>query len=280
MADRSAVDCRVTRVVQWICVAVASLLVFANAACGGNPPPDVPLATEGADLVLFERGQEALAEEDWSRAREYFLQIRDNYPQSPVRADARIGLIETYEGENSVASTVTALTELREFLRLYPPTHPLAPVAQFKLAMVYFDQMRRPERDQSETRLAIEEFERFLGQYSEYSTPELVNEVRMRLRDARDRLNDSSYLVGRFYWRLEYYAGAIDRFQEILDADPEYTHLDQVYYHLADSLAALGRGAEALPLYERLVAEFPESVYMEDATERITGLKVQMDLDR
>ena len=280
MADRRTFDCRVTRVVPWTRMAVASLVVFANAACGGNPPPAVPLATEGADLVLFERGQEALAEEDWSRAREYFLQVRDNYPQSPVRAEARIGLIETYEGENSVASTVTALTELREFLRLYPPTHPLAPLAQFKLGMVYFNQMRRPERDQSETRLAIEEFERFLGQYSEYATPELITDVRMRLRDARDRLSDSSYLVGRFYWRLDYYAGAIDRFQEILDGDPEYTRLDQVYYHLADSLAALGRGAEALPLYERLVEEFPESIYLEDAAEQIAGLKVQMDLDR
>ncbi len=280
MADRRAFDCRVTSVVRRIWVALASVVVFTNAACGGNPPPEVPLATEGADLVLFERGQEALAEEDWSRAREYFLQIRDAYPQSPVRADARIGLIETYEGENSVASMVTALTELREFLRLYPPTHPLAPVAQFKLGMVYFKQMRRPERDQSETRLAIEEFERFLGEYSEYATPELVDEVRLRRREARDRLNDSGYLVGRFYWRLEYYAGAIDRFQEILDVDPEYTRRDQVYYHLADSLVALGRGAEALPLYERLVEEFPESIYLEDAAERIAGLKVEMDLDR
>jgi outer membrane protein assembly factor BamD len=280
MADRRAVDRRVTRVSRWTWGAVATLATLAGAACGGNPPPEVPLTTEGADLVLYERGQEALAEERWSLAREYFLQIRDNYPQSPMRADARVGLIETYEGENSVASMVTALTELREFLRLYPPTHPVAPVAQFKLAMVYFNQMRRPERDQSETRLAIEEFGRFLEQYAEYATPELIAEVRTRLRDARDRLNDSSYLVGRFYWRLRYYAGAIDRFREILDADPDYTRRDQVYYHLADSLAELGRGAEALPLLERLVVEFPETDYLEDATERIAALKVRMDLDQ
>ena len=280
MADRRAVDRRVTRVSRWTWGAVATLAMLAGAACGGNPPLEVPLTTEGADLVLYERGQEALAEERWSRAREYFLRIRDNYPQSPMRADARIALIETYEGENSVASMVTVLTELREFLRLYPPTHPLVPLAQFKLAMVYYNQMRRPERDQSETRLAIQEFGRFLEQYDESATPELITEVRTRLRDARDRLNDSSYLVGRFYWRLSYYAGAVDRFREILDADPDYTRRDQVYYHLADSLAELGRGAEALPLLERLVVEFPETEYLEDATERIVELKVRMDLDQ
>jgi outer membrane protein assembly factor BamD len=254
-------------------------LAFMLTACGGRAA-DIPALTEAdADQILFERGTQALDEEAWSTAREYFVQIRDNYPQSPLRAQARLGIVDSYEGEGTDIAYVSALTELREFLRLYPPTHELAPEAQFKLGMVYFNQMRRPERDQTETRSAVAEFEAFIERYAEFAEPQLLTDARMRLRDARDRLSDSNYLVGRFYYRLSYYPGAIDRFREILDEDPAYTRRDAVYFHLADALAIVNRGPEALPLFERLVSEFPATEFLADANLRIAELKLAMDLD-
>lgn len=253
---------------------------LATTACGGREA-EIPALTEAdADEILFDRGTQALAEGGWSTAREYFVQIRDNYPQSPLRARSRLGIVESYEGEGTEVAYLSALNELREFLRLYPPTHELAPEAQFKLGMVFFNQMRRPERDQSETRSAIGEFESFIDLYAEFAAPQLLADARARLRDARDRLSDANYLVGRFYYRLNYYPGAIDRFREILDDDPGYTRRDAVYFHLADSLATIDRGPEALPLFERLISEFPATEFLVDANLRIAELKVAMDLDR
>ena len=260
----------------------ACLLLSGAVAIGacGNRQADLPPLTEAdADGILFERGSQALEEGSWSTAREYFVQIRDNYPQSPLRARSRLGIIESYEGEGTDVAYLSALNELREFLRLYPPTHELAPEAQFKVGMVYFNQMRRPERDQSETRSAITELETFVELYAEFADPQLLADARGRLREARDRLSDSNYLVGRFYYRLRYYPGAIDRFREILDEDPGYTRRDAVYFHLADALATVGRGPEALPLFERLVTEFPATEFLVDANLRIDELKVSMDLD-
>jgi outer membrane protein assembly factor BamD len=248
-------------------------------ACGSRQADLPPLTEADADSILFERGSQALEEGAWSTAREYFVQIRDNYPQSPLRARSRLGIVESYEGEGTDIAYLSALSELREFLRLYPPTHELAPEAQFKVGMVYFNQMRRPERDQSETRSAVTEFETFIELYAEFADPQLLAEARERLREARDRLSDSNYLVGRFYYRLRYYPGAIDRFREILDEDPGYTRRDAVYFHLADALATVGRGPEALPLFERLVTEFPATEFLVDANLRIDELKVSMDLD-
>lgn len=260
-----------------ICLVAAALTMT---ACGGREV-EIPALTEAdADQILFERGTQALTDEAWSTAREYFVQIRDNYPQSPLRAQARLGVVESYEGEGTEVAYLSALNELREFLRLYPPTHGLAPQAQFKLGMVYFNQMRRPERDQSETRAAVAEFEAFVELYAEFADPQLLAEARARLREARDRLSDANFMVGHFYYRLRYYPGAIDRFREILDEDPGYTRRDAVYFHLADSLATTDRGPEALPLFERLISEFPATEYLEDANLRIAELKVAMDLNR
>ena len=261
-------------------VCLVLLGAFLSNACGSRQAELPPLTEADADDILFERGSLALEEDSWSTAREYFVQIRDNYPQSPLRARARLGIVESYEGEGTEVAYLSALNELREFLRLYPPTHELAPEAQFKVGMVYFNQMRRPERDQSETRSAILEFETFIDLYAEFADPLLLADARARLRDARDRLSDANFLVGRFYHRLRYYPGAIDRFREILDEDPGYTRRDAVYFHLADALALINRGPEALPLFERLISEFPATEYLADANLRITELKVAMDLAR
>ena len=280
------VDCvRFRRLVTAAGVRAPAVLLFAAAAlapaaCGGRDVEIPDLTQADADEILFERGSQALEEEAWSTAREYFVQIRDNYPQSALRARARLGIVDSYEGEGTDVAFVSALSELREFLRLYPPTHELAPEAQFKLGMVFFRQMRRPERDQTETRSAIAEFETFVELYAEFADPQLLEDARARLREARDRLSDANFLIGRFYYRLRYYPGAIDRFREILDVDPGYTRRDAVYFHLADALATIDRGAEALPLFERLVSEFPATEFIEDANLRIAELKVAMDLDR
>jgi outer membrane protein assembly factor BamD len=244
---------------------VVSLL---TGACGGNDPPEITPGAADADRILFERGRAALQDEEWLRAREYFVQIRDNYPQSQYRAEARLGVGDTFLAEGTAESYVQALEAFRDFLALYP-THERAPYAQFQIGMVHFLQMRRAERDQSETRSAIQEFETFIERYPSDAQ---LGEVRAKLREARDRLSDSSFVVGRFYYRNKYYAGAIDRFRSILEEDPGYTRRDVVYFHLADSLARTGETAEAIPYFARLVEEFPQSEYVEQAQRRIEEL--------
>jgi len=257
------------RVLCWALTIAFSVVAASLAGCSGNPDAVTP-GTVDADRVLYERGLEALKGEAWLRAREYFVQVRDNYPQSTYRADARLGVADTLMGEGSPESYVQALEEYREFLALYP-THSRAGYAQYRLAMVHFAQMRRAERDQTETRETIKELETFIQRYP--PDHELIGEVRAKLREARDRLSDSSFAVGRFYYRNKYYPGAIERFKAILDEDPGYTRRDIVYFHLADSLARAGRTAEALPYFERLLQEHPSSQYVEEARERLRNLK-------
>ena len=121
--------------------------------------------------------------------------------------------------------------------------------------------MRKPERDQTETRDAIAQFRTFVARYP---TSELMPEVQAKLREARDRLSESDYLVGYFYYRQRWYPGAIDRFQSVLKDDPEYTRRDAVFFHLAESYMKIKREAEALPYYERLVEQFQQSEYLDE----------------
>lgn len=250
-----------------LCLALctATLLV----ACGGpkavNPPGVQP------DRFLFDRGSVELMMQHWVQAREYFQRIIDGYPQSPLRADAKLAIGDAYLGENSSEAQVYAANEFREFLQFYP-THARADYAQYRLAMSHFQQMKAPERDQTATRAAITEFDAFFERYPNSS---LTPEVRMKWREAKDRLSAASYQVGVYYFRARWYPGAIDRFKEILRDDPGYSARDGVYFYLAESLAKTDKKAEALPYLDRLVKEFTQSEFLEDARKQLAELQAQ-----
>jgi|SRR5688500_15218885 outer membrane protein assembly factor BamD len=256
-----------------LAIAMAVLVTLATCSVAGcsarqtTPPPGTPQP----DRFLFERGTAALKEREWVNARTYFQQIVDGYPQSPFRPDAKLGVGDSYLGEDTAASVVLAANEFREFLQFYP-TSMRADYAQYKLAMSHFEQMRAPERDQTETREALKEFDVF---FQRFPNSPLMPEVKKNWRVARDRLSQASYGVGLHYYRVRWYPGAIDRFREVLRDDPEYTGRDAVYFYLAESLARTDKTPEAIPYFERLLQEFPSSEHVEDAKVRLQALRNQ-----
>jgi outer membrane protein assembly factor BamD len=258
-----------TRTHRLLTLAAVVLTAALAAGCAGSKKDVVPGGIADADKFLFEKGSEALEKHKWYTAREFFSRLVDNYPQSPYRPDAKLGVGDTYLGEGSTQSYVLAENEFKEFLTFFP-THRRADYAQYKLAMSHYYQMRDPERDQSQTRQAVQEFETFV---EHYPNSELMPEVRARLREARDRVSESEYRVGYFYYRQRWYPGAIDRFKAVLKEDPGYTGRDALYYYLGESLLKIKRDAEALPYFDRLVKEFETSEYLVKARERLEEYK-------
>ena len=251
-----------------VCAAIlASALAFGSCASSGRAP--VPPGTAQPDQFLFDKGNEAMQKKKWLTAREYYKQVTETYTQSPLRPDAKLGVGDTYLGEGSTEALVLAIAEFQEFLSFYP-TNRRADYAQYKLGMAHFRQMRSPQRDQTETRDALREFQTFV---TRYPSSTLMAEVQAKLRETRDRLSESELEVGRFYFRIRWYPGALDRLNILLKDDPEFTARDQVYFYIGESLLKVSRPAEALPYFERLVKEFETSEYLEAARKRIEEIK-------
>jgi outer membrane protein assembly factor BamD len=253
---------------RWRALLAAAVLTAAT-ACGVRHAGLVPPGTSEPDRFLFERGTAALNDRKWLTCREFLKQVVETYVQSPYRPDAKLGIGDSYLGEGTAEALVLAINEFREFLSYYP-TNRRADYAQYKLGMAHFRQMRGAQRDQTETREAIRELQAFVDRYPNSS---LLPEVRTKLREARDRLSDSDYMVGYFYYRQRWYVGAIHRFRDLLEQDPDFTRRDAVYYYLGEALVKNRQEAEALPVYEKLVSEFERSEYLPDAQRRITELK-------
>ena len=91
------------------------------AACGGNKPPIVPAGNSAPDQFLFQRATAAMMRQRWLDARKYFQQIVDNYPQSPLRADAKLGVGDSYlEQAGDMRDTYADTARAREDLAFAP----------------------------------------------------------------------------------------------------------------------------------------------------------------
>ena len=250
-------------------LALLAVALGASFACAQSTRGAVPAGTSEPDKFLFDKGTDALNNKKWLTAREFFKQVTETYTASPYRPDAKLGIGDTYLGEGTSEALVLAINEFTEFLSFYP-TNRRADYAQLKLPMGHFRQMRLPQRDQTETRAALKEFETFVARYPNSS---LMPEVQAKLRETRDRLSEADYQVGYFYYRQKWYPGAIDRFKSVLKDDPAFTNRDSVYFYLADSLVKVKKEAEALPLLEKLVEEFEKSEHLVMAQKMIADLK-------
>ena len=221
---------------------------------------DLEALSSASDQIVWEAAQKAVEKKDWESTRQYYRRLIDAFPQSEHQPEARIGLADSYFEEGGTASYVLAVSSYREFLTLYPQ-HPRSDYAQFRAAESYFKQKNTPDRDQTATQQALEEYERLLDVYPESSW---IEPARERIRECRQSLARSHYGVGVFYQKTrQAWRSAISRYETILKDYPDFEKVDEVLYRMAECLGNAGRYAEARPHLARLQSEFPESPFVE-----------------
>ncbi len=239
---------------------VAALLLFLP-GCGSHQL-DLEALSSASDQIVWEAGEKAVQKKDWDSARKYFRRLIDAFPQSEHQPDARIALADTYYEQGGTANYVLAVSSYREFLTLYPQ-HPKSDYAQFRAGESYFAQKNTPDRDQTATTQALEEYQRLLDVYpdSQYIEP-----ARERIKACRQALARANFGVGFFYQKTrQAWRSAIGRYEIIVQDYPDFERFDEVLFRLAECLGNAGRYAEARPYLGRLKSEFPNSAFIRDA---------------
>ena len=239
-------------------------LLTLGAALGGcsSHQIDLEALSSPSDEIVWAAGQKAVEKKDWESARQYFRRLIDAFPQSEHQPDARIALADSYFEEGGTASYVLAVSSYREFLTLYPQ-HPRSDYAQFRAGESYFKQKNTPDRDQTATEQALEEYQRLLDLYPQSSW---VEPAREKIRECRQTLARSHHMVGYFYQKTrKSWRSAIGRYETILSDYPDYEKVDEVLFRLGECLGFAGRYAEARPRLAQLQSEFPDSPFAAEA---------------
>ena len=244
---------------------LAGLLAAAALAGGcahGGGPADLATLTSNSDQVIWEAGQKALKKKEYEAARQHFKRIVEAFPQSEYAPLARLAVGDAHFQEGGTAAWIMAVGAYREFLTLFP-SHPRSDYAQLQVAEAYFKQRNGPDRDQTPTQNALQEYQRLVDTFP--SSP-LAETARARITECRQSLARSEFLAGYFYQRTRQACrAALSRYETVLKSYPDYGRTDEVLFRMAECLVLSGRAPEALPQLGRLLQEYPRSEYAEDA---------------
>ena len=218
---------------------------------------------------VFQLGEDEFAKKKYQKARQYYSHVYETFPNDPLGRRALLRIADAYYQQGDATNLVEAQYKYRDFINRYPGSD-RADYAMVQIAMCSYKQMERPDRDQQKTREALEKFG---DAVKSYPKSPLRPEMDKRLQDVLDRLARHDHIIAQYYIKRKSYNAAVQRLNGIVETFPNYTSRDGVFFDLATALSGLGRTAEARLYYERVVSEFPQSMYAGKAKQKLGNLK-------
>ncbi|HET7711643.1 MAG TPA: outer membrane protein assembly factor BamD [Thermoanaerobaculia bacterium] len=254
-------------------IIIAALLLTMLAACRHRGIRTQPVIDpEFAKLTkeqIFAKGEELFERRRYQRARTYYSHVYENYPNDPLGRRSLLRIADTYYMQGDPVNLVEAQYKYRDFINRYPGSD-RADYAMLQIAMVSFQQMEKPDRDQQKTREALDKLNEMLNTFPR--SP-LREEAEKRRQEVLDRLAKHEHLIGRFYMRRGSWEAALRRLNYLIDQFPQYAERDSAFYDLGTALDQLGRKGEARLYFERVITEFPTSEWAEKAKKRLDQIK-------
>jgi len=248
----------------------ALLLVTGGLLCGGCSGKKEQAKTPEEYLRL---GDQELGSKRETKARKYYEQLLEQYPDSDLKAQAQFNIAEALYRERNY---LEARFEYQKFLELYP-LHPLASRSQFQLGMCSLQTVQTFDRAQQHTKEALQAFRVFR---SKYPQDPLVAEAEKHVQFLRRRLAEHEFAVARFYYKKKAYHAAIGRFLNLIQVYPDVPDIDAALYMLADSYREEENYVKAQGVLQLLVERFPTSTYVARARTQLqalpkTGITIQ-----
>lgn len=167
-------------------------------------------APEDTAQELYEGGQEAMKDQRYDDAAEYFTKLKDRYPFSPYTPQAELGLGDAYYMDGSYAEAADAYSEFESL----HPRHEQMPYVLYMLGKSYYKQFKSIDMPQDFVGQAIESFTRLVQSYpgSKYE-----EEAQSLILECRRYMAEHEIFVADFYWRTERYGAAWERYHYVMD---------------------------------------------------------------
>jgi len=236
---------------------LAASLFLGMLGCGGSMNISGMPARQ-----LFNLGLEKYQDEKYITAIDAFQTVVYNYPGAALIDSAQYYLALSYYGQKDYA---LAGVEFNRLLLNYPSSV-FAPNSQLMKAVCYFE--GTPSHyglDQSDLKLAIQQFEDFLIDYPE---SEAVDDCRAYLKTARTRLARKHYSNGIVYVRVRDYRAARVYFQKVIDEFTETEYAPLATYEMAGTYYSAHDWDKAHEQYENFKTVFAEHELAAKAAER------------
>jgi outer membrane protein assembly factor BamD len=221
-----------------------------------------------SDQALLRSAESDIQQKRYDDARKNLQRLMNQYPDSELVTSARLTLAKALYLDKRYEE---ARTEYQRFLELHPQSD-RADEAHYYLGMTYFRMADTPDRDQTATQKALEEFDIVLKQFPD---SQYVSDGQQRAVAARKKLAEKEVYVAVFYFSRGNYAAAAARAAGAIQRYPGSEFEDQSLYYLGESLWRLEQKDEARVAFQRLVQDHSQSEWAPPAAARLSTALVR-----
>lgn len=234
------------------CETISSLNPF------GDKGPQSDIGKDERAEVLFNEGLARMEQRDYPGAVKKYQELDKQYPYSHwSRRALLLSTFSAYEGNDYPE----AINHGRRYIQLYPASSD-TPYAQYLVGMSYSNQIVDINKDQERAEKTVSVMEDLIRKWP---NSEYAKDARERIRMARDQLAGKEMDVGRYYLNKRNYAGAINRFREVLVKFQNTRHVEEALSRITEAYMGLGIVNEAQTAAAVLGHNFPDSQWYKDA---------------
>jgi outer membrane protein assembly factor BamD len=242
------------------------------------------------DKALYDKAQEAAKKGRYDVARLDLQTLLNTYTDSQYMMPAKLAIADSWFKEGGSAALTQAEQEYTDFITFFPNA-PEAAEAQMRVGDIYFREMDKPDRDNTNMVKAEQAYRQMLQQFPEST---LVPQAAQKLREVQEALASGEAGVAAFYATRQNWAATIARYQTVVDTYPLYSHMDDVLigigdayetearYYRTTSLPGVTPAArerlvsvyqhEAAAAYTKVVLEHSAAAHVEDARDRLAAM--------
>ena len=229
------------------------LLLSFMSGCKSKPiqiTPDIA----SSDEALFKIGEQSIGK-DQEKGLLYLRQIIDSFPKSFYAQRAKLLIADTYFKKGDESNLILAASEYRDFIKSYPFS-PSTSYCQYRIGLTYYKKMLKPGRDQTKTEQALAEFKKCI---TDYPASDEAKTAQVKVRECEERLAEHMGGIGIQYVTLQSYRAGLSRLMELVSTYPNYSHMDEIYFYIAEAYFGQAKLDQAVPYYSKLLSDYPKS---------------------
>lgn len=227
---------------------------------GGGAPAAVsndPILRLSADESLAE-GKRLMEAKKYLKATKYLDHAFEIAPNSAEGREALLLSADAFYDSGGESNFIKAEAKYRDYQNRFP-TSRRSDYVQLQLARSLGERVLRPDRDQTSTIKALEEFRELIYVYP---TSEYLDDADLEIGALRDRLAEHELIIGRYNFRRRLYPAANSRLEGLLEDYPDFSRTDRGLNYLWLSYRRIGEMEKAAEVMARLETEYPDSAYL------------------
>src|SRR6201988_4348788 len=194
-----------------------------------NKPTNADNTAE-PDKILYNRALDDIKHGRQEVGRLGLQTLINTYPDSEYLAKAKLAIADSYFKEGGTANMTLAIQGYKDFIVFFPFL-PEAAYAQLQVAMANYNEMAKPDRDNTHAKAAEEEFQTFLHKYPK---DPLAPQAEQRLREVQEVLAEGQYRIAYYYYLKGDRRAAAGRLIPLVGRYPGYSKSDEARWMLGD----------------------------------------------